>query len=1113
MTELQTSVFLWTAQSTLALGLGLGATVCWRRRAATAHAMLLLALGGVLVLPLMNWEVKQTGMGVFPGARVLAVNAQETLAAASLAPMIGAIEHGAPPGGDPSARALPSRDLSAAPTEIPAQTGASERWALPGVGMVILIGWGRLFSGRGAARLAWGLDAGMRLRSASVAVQDGPVATALRNAERKLGVRTRIGLRATARASCPMIFCWGSPCVLVPESPPHGVDWRGVMAHELAHLVRRDHLAGLVAEIVCCVLPWHPLAWVAWRAWRRLAERLRYLGGWDRPSSQAAYAESLVAFVAPHASLPLTPAIVSRRGVAARIAHVLASRHEGLLGRRTTAVVACLAVMAGVAVAALAQSGTPTISLPSPSTSPTTLATAIPHADPADPPSDATKGVNAQIEAFLQYWRENPTEASARKLWEHARALADTNDPRIIPAMIGVIDADSSYNTIYGVGYFGLAKITGVNHTAFHDGPWWRRWWAANKARFPEDVRTLAIPELPKSPAGLTHVPFPENLDTLDGQIAWLISAAAGPDARLQVLEIARVLGESGNPRAIPPMIGVIDADNSNDTIYGVGYFGLSKLTDVKYSPFHDGAWWRRWWETNKAKFSPDVRAVAIPDLPKTARGRTHTPFAPDLDTCDGLLRKLREDYAKPGFGEMQFADTGRQVAELNDARAIPVLIGVIDADNSHGAIYGLGYFGLWNLTSVTYSPFHDGAWWRRWWDKNKSKLPAEAQAVAIPGLPKTAFGSAYTPVPESFETLDGKFAWANEELKAGRKLDLARFAQVVGEEKDSRAIPLLIGLMEAVKSDRATYDIGYGGLSRLTGVKYDATHDAAWWRKWWEEHKGNFSADAGQTPVPDMRPEMDAAAAAEKKRAEAELEKEFAGFPCQDLRAGGDDRKRYFLIGPDQAKAAPEGGWKLLLILPGGDGSADFNPVCRRIQRQALPDEFVAAELVAPVWSQDKNRVVWPTSMSGKEGAAFTTEEFIRTVVDDAAKHLKIDRKHVLALGWSSSGPALYTESVQPNSPVTGWFIAMSVFRPNAMPDLANAKGRRYYLLHSPDDKLIRIDTNARVAEQRLKDAGATVTLTEYAGGHGWREDPFGHIRRGVDWLEKPVGADGASR
>ena len=74
-------------------------------------------------------------------------------------------------------------------------------------------------------------------------------------------------------------------------------------------------------------------------------------------------------------------------------------------------------------------------------------------------------------------------------LWNIATSLGELGDPRAIPAMIAVIEADNTYDTVYGVGYFGLGKLTGVRYDPSHDGKWWREWWNKNKDQFPEAAR------------------------------------------------------------------------------------------------------------------------------------------------------------------------------------------------------------------------------------------------------------------------------------------------------------------------------------------------------------------------------------------------------------------------------------------------------------------------------------------------------------------------------------------------------------------------------------------------------------------------------------------------
>ncbi len=75
-----------------------------------------------------------------------------------------------------------------------------------------------------------------------------------------------------------------------------------------------------------------------------------------------------------------------------------------------------------------------------------------------------------------------------------AEALGDIGDPRAIPAMIAMIEADGTYDTVYDVGYFGLERLTGVSYDESHDGAWWRAWWEKNQGRLPESVQGVAIP-------------------------------------------------------------------------------------------------------------------------------------------------------------------------------------------------------------------------------------------------------------------------------------------------------------------------------------------------------------------------------------------------------------------------------------------------------------------------------------------------------------------------------------------------------------------------------------------------------------------------------------------
>lgn len=223
----------------------------------------------------------------------------------------------------------------------------------------------------------------------------------------------------------------------------------------------------------------------------------------------------------------------------------------------------------------------------------------------------------------------------------------------------------------------------------------------------------------------------------------------------------------------------------------------------------------------------------------------------------------------------------------------------------------------------------------------------------------------------------------------------------------------------------------------------------------------------------------------------------DIADVPNRDLKIGGDEKKRYFLIGPMKKTAKP----RLLVVMPGGSGSADFNPFVCRIAKNALPGEFAIAQLVAPVWDKEQSQqFVWPTRINSFPGVKFTTEDFIDAAIADAVKQIGVDAKQVYLFGWSSSGPAIYAYTLGKSKKTRGAFIAMSIFRNDVIPTKPEAKAGRFYILHSKED-FIPI-SQAESARDKLTEWGAKVKFATYSGGHGWHGDVFGNIRTGVEWL-----------
>lgn len=321
-----------------------------------------------------------------------------------------------------------------------------------------------------------------------------------------------------------------------------------------------------------------------------------------------------------------------------------------------------------------------------------------------------------------------------------------------------------------------------------------------------------------------------------------------------------------------------------------------------------------------------------------------------------------------------------------------------------------------------------------------------------------------------------------------------------LGRIGDRRAIPRLIASIDAAPSYDTIYGIGYFALTRLTGVEYEESHDGAWWRNWWEENRSRFSAEVAALSVPTLARTDSEAAPSVRDLPDAE---DVAHRKAQDRRAGGDESKRYLLIGGDSREAPPE-GFAVLLVLPGGDGSVDFHPFVKRLFERCCPAGVLMAQLVAPRWSADQfEKKVWPTEENPWPGMQFSTEEFAMAVLRDLERDYSVDESAVMTLSWSSGGPAAYAISLASEARVSGSLIAMSVFRPEWIGGIENLD-HSYYLYHSPEDFIpIRM---ARDARDQLKSRGARVVLEEYEGGHGFRGGCFASLENGLDWLLKAV-------
>ena len=224
------------------------------------------------------------------------------------------------------------------------------------------------------------------------------------------------------------------------------------------------------------------------------------------------------------------------------------------------------------------------------------------------------------------------------------------------------------------------------------------------------------------------------------------------------------------------------------------------------------------------------------------------------------------------------------------------------------------------------------------------------------------------------------------------------------------------------------------------------------------------------------------------------------AVLPPEDRVINADQNKRYYLHRPEGE--APDGGWPLLVVLPGGDGSAEFRGFVNAIATHALEGRYLVAQPVAPGWSDDDDRIVWPTTGSPNPNMAFPMETFLDEIHEELSAEFELDPSRCYLMGWSSGGPPCYYAALREETPFRGAFVAMSVYKPQNLPRRRTAEGKAFYILHSPEDFIAM--RFPKLAERQLRARGASTTLVTYEGGHGWHGDVHAMIADAIAWLEQ---------
>jgi cell division protein FtsI (penicillin-binding protein 3) len=325
------SILLAALRGALVLGLALAAMPLLRRAsAATRRLVLVSAFAAVVILPIAT--------AVLPSLHLRGASSPvATSEPVVVAPPETVVEITGTIGVTAPAITAPAPSVVTSPSRAPSPFAiASALWAL---GALVVL-----------ARLGIGLWRAHRIA---------------KNA-RLVEVRDSVEIRSTAALDTPAVTGVFRPVILLPREADTWTDERRelVIAHELAHVARRDCLASVIAQIAVAMHWFDPLAWLCARRLRMERELAADDHVLDRGATASSYAEHLLALahvpayeraVTGHARTVVPAgalAMAEPSQVSVRIRALLAPTHSRApMGRVRTALFAISSIAIAMLVA------------------------------------------------------------------------------------------------------------------------------------------------------------------------------------------------------------------------------------------------------------------------------------------------------------------------------------------------------------------------------------------------------------------------------------------------------------------------------------------------------------------------------------------------------------------------------------------------------------------------------------------------------------------------------------------------------------------------------------------------------------------------------------------
>jgi len=336
------------------------------------------------------------------------------------------------------------------PTSRTSTTSAALRAALP---LLTVLLWAAVALGSSLYYVARRLILVGRLADRRT-VSDGPLAATLAELQRTTGYRRRVQLTMARTISSPVALGLSEICV--PElalSDLGAEQQRSMLAHELAHLARRDSLWLAGASLVERCFFFQPLNRLARRELETTAEYLSDEWAMRKTGSAVALAKCLATVAewiqASPLGVPVAGLAERRSLLVSRISRLLDdARVSNPASRRGWAVAAALGVAATIAAAPRVSQSSPPVPLSVPE-----RGDSVRSPSPEEPALSAAKGRGGKgVRTGTGSEGEDTTvvraliarlkDENAGVRGAAARSLGRLGDPRAVPPLIDVL-ADS----------------------------------------------------------------------------------------------------------------------------------------------------------------------------------------------------------------------------------------------------------------------------------------------------------------------------------------------------------------------------------------------------------------------------------------------------------------------------------------------------------------------------------------------------------------------------------------------------------------------------------------------------------------------------------------------